>query len=196
MILSRRATSQFPSSGWECEAPARPFFVVPRYGGGKRQAQTYGDAVDDWRGNGACVVFTPVMDRHQRKDGHRPAASVCHAVSINVVKHDGANAKPCDSMRNGMKRHGMAEKVGKGGKGSGAKRQAKTYGDAVDDWRGNGACVVFTPVMDRHQRKDGHRPAASVCHAVSINVVKHDGANAKPCDSMRNGMERHGMADK
>ena len=40
----------------------------------------------------------------------RPAASVCHAVSINVVKHDGANAKPCDSMRNGMKRHGMAEK--------------------------------------------------------------------------------------
>ena len=83
--------------------------------------------------------------------------------------------------------------VRKGGEGSGAKRQAQTYGDTVDDWRGNGACVVFTPVMDRHQRKDGNRPAFSVCHAVSINVVKHDGANAKPCDSMQNGMERHGM---
>ena len=110
VILRRRAASQSPSSGWDCEAPARSFFVVPRNGGAKRQAQTYGDAVDDWRGNEACVVFTPVMDRHQRKDGHRPAASVCHAVSINVVKHDGANAKPCDSMRNGMERHGMAEK--------------------------------------------------------------------------------------
>ena len=31
---------------------------------------------------------------------------------------------------------------------------------------------------------------------MSINVVKHDGANAKPCDSMLNGMERHGMAGK
>lgn len=101
-----------PSSGWDCEAPARSFFVVPRNGGAKRQAQTYGDAVDDWRGNGACVVFTPVMDQHQRKDGHRPAASVCHAVSINVVKHDGANAKTCDSMQNEMERHGMAGEEG------------------------------------------------------------------------------------
>ena len=46
------------------------------------------------------------------------------------------------------------------------------------------------------KERTGHRPAASVCHAVSINVVKHDGANAKPCDSMQNGMERHGMAEK
>ena len=55
------------------------------------------------------------MDRHQRKDGNRPALSVCHAVSINVVKHDGANAKPCDSMQNGMERHGMAGKLGRVG---------------------------------------------------------------------------------
>ncbi|MCH4018248.1 MAG: hypothetical protein LKF06_08240 [Prevotella sp.] len=96
--------------------------------------------------------------------------------------------------RNGKTRHDR--EVKKGGKGSGAKRQAQTYGDAVDDWKGNEACVVFTPVMDRHQIKDGNRLAFSVCHAVSINVVKHDGANAKPCDSMQNGMERHGMAGK
>ena len=102
--------------------------MVPRNGGAKRQAKTYGDAVDDWRGNGACVVFTPVMDRHQIKDGHRPAASVCHAVSINVVKHDGANAKPCDSMRNGMKRHGMAGRSGRVGKEVGRSDKPKLTG--------------------------------------------------------------------
>ena len=102
--------------------------MVPRNGGAKRQAQTYRDAVDDWRGNEACVVFTPVMDRHQRKDGHRPAASVCHAVSINVVKHDGANAKPCDSMRNGMKRHGMTEKSRRVGKDVGRSDKPRLTG--------------------------------------------------------------------
>ena len=68
------------------------------------------------------------MDQHQRKDGHRPAASVCHAVSINVVKHDGANAKPCDSMQNGMERHGMVERSRRVGKDVGRNDKPKLRG--------------------------------------------------------------------
>ena len=64
------------------------------------------------------------MDRHQERtvSQSRPAASVCHAVPENGVKHDGATAKTCDFMRNGMAGHGMAGKIGKGGKKPGVGR--------------------------------------------------------------------------
>jgi len=42
----------------------------------------------------------------------RPAASVCHAVSPNGVKHDGATAKTCDPMQNGMEDTAWLEKSG------------------------------------------------------------------------------------
>ena len=49
-------------------------------------------------------------------------------MSINVVKHDGANAKPCDSMQNGMERHGMTEKSRRVGKEVGRSDKPKLTG--------------------------------------------------------------------
>ncbi|MST84774.1 hypothetical protein [Hallella mizrahii] len=72
------------------------------------------------------------MDRHQGRtvSQSRPAASVCHAVPENGVKHDGATAKTCDSMRNGMAGHGMAGKSREGWEKA---------------WRGTKLSVAFVP---------------------------------------------------